>query len=337
MTTDPTSGGNPGDLRSLIDAAAAGGGGKAPGRGVLGTAEERLRAAMGRLRWAEDRKTLLRVGIVALVVLSVGAGAWGVVEFWPRRTPDYLADPMDDILDYTLLTEDFNKLPLEERLKHIKELVQRLKTMSSQDSVLMAAFAANLRDAARKQLEENAKRLAVDMLDDYAKGYKDVPGEDRGSYLDQKALEFTHMMEDLAGESSGLAQDDNERLAQLKRQAKRDEEMLRRGDTRMRADRVAGFLKFMHQDSDKLATPVQQARMVKFTRDMVRHLRGEDVNSPPPAPPTDPGSSDPAGAPTSPSDPDAPADPPADPKKPAKPKRPVKAPGTGGGEGGGGG
>src|SRR5262249_42635261 len=134
---------------------------------------------------------------------------------------------------------------------------------------------------ARRQLEENAKKLAVDMLDSYASGYKDVPIDGRGDYLDQKALEFTKLMEDIAGERSGLSQDDGERLAQLKNQAKRAEEMPGKGDRRMRPERLTNFVKFLQQDSEKVASPVQQARMVQFTRDMVRHLRGENVNGAP--------------------------------------------------------
>lgn len=249
--------------------------------------EARLWSVLRRLRGAEDRKAMRRVGIVALVVLLLGSGAWATIEFWPHPQPDFLADPMDEVLDFTLLTGDFNKLPLDKRLGLIKDLIQRLKTMSAEDSMLMAAFATRLKEEARRQLEQNAKRLAVDMLDDYAQGYAHVPPGDRGAYLDQKALDFTRMLEDLAGERSGLAQDDNERLAQLKHQAKKDEEQMQQGDRKMRPEVVGGFLKFLQKDSEKLATPVQQARMAKFGRDMVRHLRGEDVDGVAPRPPAD--------------------------------------------------
>lgn len=252
---------------------------------IMGS-EARLWSGLRRLRAAEDRKTLRRVGIVAMTVLMLGSGAWATIEFWPRRQPDFLADPMDEVLDYTLLTGDFNKLPLEKRLGLIKNLVQRLKSMSAEDSMLMAMFATRLKEEARRQLEQNAKRLAVDMLDDYAQGYKGVAPEDRDAYLDQKILEFTRMMEDIAGQNSGLSQDDNERLAQLKRQAKKDEEQMQQGDRKMRPEVVGGFLRFLQKDSEKLATPVQQARMAKFGRDMVRHLRGEQVGEPP-KPPVD--------------------------------------------------
>lgn len=268
---DPSTG-----LPPLPLPAAAGG---APAR-----AEARLRHLLGRLRRLEDRRTLRRVGLVAAAVLALGTGTWAAIEFWPRPAPDFLDDPMDQVLDYTLLTGDFNRLPLDQRLGLIKDLITRLKTMSAQDSLLMAQFATRLKEEARRQLEENAKKLAVDMLDSYAQGYKDVPPESRSDYLDQKAIEFTKLMEDLAGERSGLPADDGERLAALKRQAKRDEEMLARGDRRMRADRVSGFVQFMQKDSDKIASPMQQARMVHFTRDMVRHLRGENVNAPQPPP-----------------------------------------------------
>mgnify|MGYP001371839425 CR=1 FL=1 len=270
-------------LPSLMDdipvpAAAARNGARSgpPRRDVL---RERLAAGAARLREFLRTRTGRRVAIAAAAVLLIGGGIGLTVALWPRPVPDYLNDPLDEILDFTLLTDDFNTLPIEQRLALIKDLVHRLKNASAEDSILMAAFAASIRDKARKQLEANAQRLALDMLDNYAIGYHDVPPEDRAEYLDRTVIEFTRLMEDISGERSGLSEDPNERLAQIKRQAKRDQERMGRNAGPMRADRVSGFLGFLNDGPGELTDPAQQARMTRFTRDMIRHLRGQDLST----------------------------------------------------------
>lgn len=239
---------------------------------------DRLRAALQRRLAPESRKRTIRAAIAAGAALAILAGSTGAYLLWPRRVPDYLNDPMDQVLDFTLLTDEFNRLPLEKRLELVRDLIQRLKNASAEDSVLMAAFAASIRDKARKQLEENGQRLAIDMLDSYAAGYNHIPPQDRAAYLDEKILEFTRLMEDLSGEKSGLSDDPDERLAQIKRQAKRDQQrMSERNSDPMEPGRVFGFIGFLRDGPDRLVSPVQEARMTRFTRDMVRHLRGQDV------------------------------------------------------------
>ncbi|MBX3358618.1 MAG: hypothetical protein KF745_09320 [Phycisphaeraceae bacterium] len=263
------------DLPPLVDESPA----------ASGPQETRLNALMARLRSHEDRKWLVRVAVASVVVLGIGGAAWAAIEFWPRRQPDYLADPMDEVLDFTLLTTDFNKLPIDKRLSLIKDLISRLKNMTPQDAALMAAFATRLQEEARRQLEENAKRLALDVLDTYADDYRNVPEEERARFMDQKLLEFTRMMEDLAGDRIGLSENDDERLAQLKRQAKRDQERLREGGAPpIRADRVSQLIVDMQRDAH-LTSPLQQAQMTRFMRDMVRHVRGESIDGSPPPPP----------------------------------------------------
>src|SRR5262245_35712609 len=103
------------------------------------------------LRWA--RRT---VAVLGAVVVLAGVTV-GIASLWPRATPDYLEDDMDDVLDYTLLSEEFNNLPVQRRLELIKDLVQRLKTLSADDSAVMAAFAATIREQMRRQMERNVK------------------------------------------------------------------------------------------------------------------------------------------------------------------------------------
>jgi hypothetical protein len=169
---------------------------------------QRMRAAWearvtARVReaWQDPSKKpkMVRRLRIASVVLGVAVVVGGYFALRPRPQPDYLDAGMDDILDYTLLTEEFNKLPVKERLALISQLVMRLKGMDSGDSAMMAAFAAGIAGSARDQLMSNVSHLAIDIWDEYAVQYDDVPAEAREKFLEDAFLDFTKSMESVAG------------------------------------------------------------------------------------------------------------------------------------------
>jgi hypothetical protein len=213
------------------------------------------------------KKRSLVFGPPLLVALAVGA--WLV--FGPPRKPDYRRDNLKKVFNYTLLTDQFNNLPVEERLRLIGLLVERMKSMSSGDSALMAAFAAGIAGQAREQLEKNAARLAIDVWDSYAARYADVPPDDRGAYLDHAFIEFTKMMETMGGRTRDIS--DEERLAEGHRQAERDKKEFTRGGAP--PGRALGRLfMFMNDDMGSHASPSQRARGEVMMMDMIRRMRG---------------------------------------------------------------
>src|SRR5215471_16814201 len=76
---------------------------------LMGTADRRAKA----VKWA-------RIGGPPLV-LALGVAAWLV--FRPVPQPDYTRDNLKRVFNYTLLTDRFNQLPIEERMKLIGQLV----------------------------------------------------------------------------------------------------------------------------------------------------------------------------------------------------------------------
>lgn len=215
-------------------------------------------------RWAASVATLL---------LAIGA----YFIFRPIPTPDYLNDDLDDILDYTLLTDEFNKLPVKDRLKLVGDLVNRLKGMSAGDSVLMASFASGIAGAARDQLMENASRLAVDVWDKYALDYAKVPEEKKEEALDEAFVEFTKMMETLGGRPRDIS--DEERLAEGRRQAERDLKVMKDPDRGPSNKDVAQVAVFLDKDVGKHASAQQRMRGQQMMRDMTRRLRGFDIKT----------------------------------------------------------
>ncbi len=218
------------------------------------------------------RAPWLRFGSSAAILLAILVGLY----LWlrPVPQPDFEDDPIDDLLNYTLLTDEFNNLPVDERLELLRELIDRLKTMSGDDSAMMAAFAASIdTDKLRKQIEENASRLALDVWDKFALDYQQVPPDARGAYLDDVFLDMSRLMETVAGVQSDKT--DEQRLKEARDQARRDQDRLEsgRGPT---AGQLARMADFMRNRVGSRAAPQQQARGMQLMRDMTRHLRGQD-------------------------------------------------------------
>lgn len=211
----------------------------------------------------------------AVAAVAIAVTAWFVLRPVPK--PDFERDRLDKVFSYTLLTDEFNRLPVEERLELIGTLVQRLRSMSGEDSMLLAAFAARIEGAAREQLTENASRLAIDLWDKYAVEYENVPPESREIYLDQAFVEFTRLMESVGGAPRDIP--DEQRLAEGRRQAQRDLERVRDPRYSPGTRQLSRTFQFMDQGVGGHATPQQRARAQLLMRDMARRLRGQDVST----------------------------------------------------------
>ncbi|MBY0307959.1 MAG: hypothetical protein K2Q09_04375 [Phycisphaerales bacterium] len=231
----------------------------------------------------------LRRGIVSALVLMVSAGgAFAYVQMRPRVAPDVFADDLADVLDYTLLTDAFNKMPVEERLALIKKLVERLKSMDSNDSALVAGFAAGIGGKAREQLMKNAERLMVDVWDKFASEYATVKPQDRDAYMDKAFVDMTKMLEDVSG--FDLPVKDEKRMEQARKDIKRSGERGRLPAAQpMEARRAGPFMGWMNDRAQKHTTPAQRGRMSTFARDMSRRMAGGEINGAPPKLPNESG------------------------------------------------
>lgn len=238
------------------------------------------RAAREGWRWFTDhpahrrRNRGIGIAVIAALLLSSGLGVWMLL---PRSQPDYLDDALDDVLDYTLLSEEFNRLPVNERLKLIRDLVGRLRSMEGGDSVMMASFAAGIAGAAREQLEENITRLSLDIADTYAIRMKErlaavSSDEDRARAIEETFLDMTKEMEEIAGVNRNVS--DEERLADARRDAQRGQDQMRRMNQSPRAgERAAGIFTFLDDRVGSRASPTQRSRITVMMRDMSRHFR----------------------------------------------------------------
>jgi hypothetical protein len=223
--------------------------------------------AFVRKLWARPR---VRIASIAGLLLAIAIGAFLALR--PTPQPDFALDDMDDVLNFTLLTDDFNALPIDKRLDLIKDLIARFNTMSGDDSSMMAMFAASIGGKLREQMERNATKLAMDMWDKFAFDYATVPSEKREVFLDQTYLDLTKTLEGLAGATS--TKSDEERLEQARRQAKRDEDLFKKGQGPT-ASQLARLSVGMRRAVEKNSAPQQQLRAQQLMSDMTKHFRSK--------------------------------------------------------------
>ncbi|MCL4741512.1 MAG: hypothetical protein KJZ54_04840 [Phycisphaerales bacterium] len=238
----------------------------------LNALDARLRS-IARAAW---RSPLARNAIGAaflVLVASGGVGTWLMVR--PKPVPDYTAGSIAAVFDFTLLTEEFNRLPVEERIRLIGQLYERMQSLSASDSAEMAAFFAGISGAAREQIERNASRLMLDVVDLAAKDYTNVPSEQREQYLADAYVRMARLTAPFDGSIDRRS--DEELVTRGQRDARRNERIMRSGA--VSAQDAGGMVTFMSQRIEEHATAHQRERITVFMRDLTRYLRGQDVQS----------------------------------------------------------
>jgi predicted metallopeptidase len=223
--------------------------------------------AMAASAWAwvradePGRRRVRRWGSVAAGVAALAAAVAAIVAAMPQRKPDVARARLDRVFRYTLLAEEFNRLPVEERLEMI--------------AALLAAFAAGIAGAAREQLQENVSRLLIDTWDMHAARYVQVAPEEREAFVDGAAVELHRLMDTLGGSTRAMT--DEERLADMRRQAERDMRTMTRPENRPSPNQAARLFRLVSQDLGGHASPQQRLRGQQLWRDMTRRLRGQDL------------------------------------------------------------
>jgi hypothetical protein len=237
--------------------------------------DRRLDAAIrARIASIWSRKRARRGAIAAIAALLIGSGIGAYVLTRPVPQPDFTTANIDVLFNYALLTEEFNKLPIEQRIELLTQLVARLRSLDGDQSLLMAMFAAQLTGAVRDQFERNASLLAVDLFDSYATDLDmSADPRDRAMFVEDKFIEFTKTMEKIAGEERDIS--DEDRLIEARRQAKRDLDFMKSG--RMPVESTARMASFLNRGVGNEATGHQKVRINAFIGEMVKTLREGEV------------------------------------------------------------
>lgn len=220
----------------------------------------------------DRRRDILHAGAAILIAaLLWAAGYWWFVARW-RPPPSIFDSPVSDVLGYLAL-DDFNELPLTERLRFLTEFADRFRGMSQSDSAIMSGFMAGLAGPAREQLTENARQLAKDILAEGASTYVNLPEAARAAFLDRWIVDWMKTGERIA---TGEVEEkpDGERLKEIKEDA-REDATRKRDPNRLPLlnDRSATrFLDFWSSDVEKSSSPKEQGQITRFMEDLRKHV-----------------------------------------------------------------
>jgi hypothetical protein len=226
--------------------------------------------------WENRRRELgLALGAVALAA-AVGFGAYWWMEIRFRPPPSIFDSPVDDVLGYFAL-DDFSKLPVEERIRFLRDLADRFRGMSQSDSATMAAFLAGLAGPAREQATQNARILAKDILAQGADEYFRIPEKDRGKFIDDWMVKWMKTGERIATGKESEKPDD-QRLADMKDQGERGRERMAERPANELPSLTEGgamrFLDFWASDVEKASSPKEQGQIVRFLGDVRKRFGG---------------------------------------------------------------
>ncbi len=206
---------------------------------------------------------------VVCALLVAGGGTAAYLALRPTPKPDYELDSLDLVFDFTLLEEEFNRLPVEERIALLSQLWERMQSMDTSQSVLLASFAGSITGQLREQLERNVSRLMIDVTDKYAMEYQDVPSAQREEWLGDAFVRMVRLSEPF---DPGLAnRTDEEILNRARRDAQRDKNALKNGD--ISAENMGGIMSFAYRQGRNNGSLREQQRLAVFVRDLTRELR----------------------------------------------------------------
>lgn len=226
--------------------------------------------------WRErllDRRTLaIAGGLLAAIAILLAVLAWWSSRW--RPPPSIFDSPVDDVLGY-LAIDDFNELPLEDRVEFMIDFANRFRGLEQSESAVMAAFMAGLTGDAREQMIQNARILAKDILAEGASTYVNLPDAEKDAFIDSWLVEWSKVGERIAfGEPRDRS--DEERIEEFRGEARRGQERTaeRNNDISLTEVGAGRFLDFWQSDVEKAASPREQAQITTFMVDVRKRLTG---------------------------------------------------------------
>jgi len=218
------------------------------------------------------RRELIMLAAALIATLVVGALVyWWVAVRW-KPPPSIFDSPVDDALGYLALP-DFNKLPIEERMRFLLDLADRFRGLEPSESAAAAAFLAAVVGPAREQLHQNARVLAKDILAGAAAQYMDLPESERGAFIDRWLVEWTRTGERLT-EGKEKDRSDEERIEDVRSDMRRNRERAadRSGGSALTDRSASRFMDFWQSEVEAAASPKEQGQIMRFMNDIRKHL-----------------------------------------------------------------
>ena len=219
------------------------------------------------------RRIVIGGATACALALIAGAATWWWMARW-KPPPSIFDTPVDGVMGYLAL-EDFSKLSLKERVQFMLEFADRFRGLQQSESAVLAGFLAGLSGPSRETLRQNVRLLAKDILADGATRYLALTdAAARKKFLDEWLVEWMKTGERLAmGEPDDKpVKSDQERLADVKQDGKREAERRPRNPVQMDGERARRFLDFWQSDVEQASTPKEQGQIVRFLTDLRDHI-----------------------------------------------------------------
>lgn len=219
--------------------------------------------------WFRDRHRMMQGAIALLTLLALVLTAV-LLMGGARKPPSIFDSPVDDVLSF-LAVEEFSKLSLAERMEFIGELFERFGSMNQSDSAVAAAFLAGLAGPAREQLRDNVRVLGRDILVEAADEYFALDDDKaRSAYLDAWLTKWARLAANVTGE--GKNETDAELLAQMHRQAQRDNEHNTRNPLVVDNEDAWLFMDYWHSEVESVSSASDQSKIFHFLPAVREHL-----------------------------------------------------------------
>jgi hypothetical protein len=210
-----------------------------------------------------------RIG-ASLVLLAAVVTALMMLLGTTRRPPSIFDSPVDDVLSF-LAVEEFSALPLDERLQFMRDVFERFGAMNQSDSAVAAAFLAGLTGPAREQLRDNVRVLARDVLVEAADEYFSLQDEAaRRAFLDGWLLQWARFASEVTGRNEDAS--DQELLADMRRDASRDNEHAIRNPIASTESNAWLFMDYWHSEVESVSTPSEQSKILHFLPALREHM-----------------------------------------------------------------
>jgi len=223
-------------------------------------------------QWMRERRTVVQ-GAIALLTLCLVALAAVLLLGGAKKPPSIFDSPVDDVLDF-LAVREFSELPLTERVEFLREVFERFGSMNQSDSALAAAFLAGLAGPAREQLRDNVRELGRDILVEAADEYFALPDdESRAKFLDDWLTGWARLAADTTGDNKNDT--DEELLADMRRQARRDNEQAVRNPIPATEANAWLFMDYWHSEVASVSSPSDQSKIFHFLPAVREHLLRE--------------------------------------------------------------
>jgi len=208
-------------------------------------------------------------------LVVTGGVVLAILSMLPVPPPNVMQDEVTKVASF-VMHPDFNRLPTRERISFLQQFFNRFRDFDEDDAAALAEFLADMNYRLRQQIEENMRQLAVDFLSESAMAYLNVPLHEREGFLRNLLLEMDKMGDGFSGREREIS--DEERIAAMNRQGKREQERAnRQSGSTVDPRGVNMIFNFYETEVSGKVPAVQRGAIARLMLDLTKIRRGQSI------------------------------------------------------------